>query len=153
MIIKHLKSKIVSHKPKIVSHKPKIVNHPMQYSIDKQEQYTLIKVQEEKLHAHLIPELKSAFVTLNSEGVDSFILDLSEVRYTDSSGLSAILIANRLCNEAKGILVLIGITEHVLKLITISQLEKILHILPTHEEAVDLILMTALERDLMEGEE
>lgn len=125
----------------------------MQYNTDKQDQYTLIKVQEEKLNAHLVPELKSIFVTLNNEGVHSFILDLSDVRYTDSSGLSAILIANRLCNESKGILVLIGVTEHVMKLIAISQLEKILHILPTQEEAVDLVLMTALERDLLEGEE
>lgn len=125
----------------------------MHYTTETQEQYTLIKVQEEKLNANISPELKSVFVSLNNEGVDSFILDLSEVRYTDSSGLSAILIANRLCNEKRGALVIVGISEHVLKLITISQLEKILNILPTMEEATDFIMMTALERDLLEGED
>jgi anti-sigma B factor antagonist len=125
----------------------------MQYTTEKQAQYSLITVQEEKLNANIAPELKSVFVALHSEGVDSVILDLSAVRYTDSSGLSAILIANRLCNEKHGALVLLGVTEHVLKLITISQLEKILNILPTMEEAVDFVMMTALERDLQEGGE
>jgi anti-anti-sigma factor len=124
----------------------------MNYTTEKQEKYTLIQIQEEKLNAYIAPELKSMFVSLNAEGVDSFILDMSQVRYTDSSGLSAILVANRLCNELKGVLVLVGITEHVMKLITISQLEKILHILPTVPEAIDLALMTSLERDLMTEE-
>jgi len=125
----------------------------MQYTTEKQTQYTLIKIEEEKLNANISPELKSVFVSLNTEGVDSFILDLSAVRYTDSSGLSAILIANRLCNQKHGALVLIGVNEHVMKLIAISQLDKILNVLPTMAEAIDFVMMTALERELQEGEE
>jgi anti-anti-sigma factor len=125
----------------------------MNYTTEKQEKYVLVQVQEEKLNAYIAPELKSVFLAITNEGADSIILDLTQVRYTDSSGLSAILIANRLCNERNGVLVLVGVSEHVMKLITISQLEKILNILPTVEEGIDLVLMTSLERDLSAGEE
>ncbi len=124
----------------------------MKYSVDKQEKYTLLKLNEEKLDATVSPKLKSTFVTLNAEGTKSFVVDLSDVKYVDSSGLSAILIANRLCNEQEGTLVLVGVTDHVMKLIKISQLEKVLNILPTVQEGVDLVFMNDLENNLREGD-
>jgi anti-anti-sigma factor len=125
----------------------------MKYSVDKQEKYTVLKLDEAKLDATLSPELKSTFVAMNTEGTRNFIVDLSEVKYVDSSGLSAILIANRLCNDQNGTLVLVGVTEHVLKLISISQLEKVLNMLSTEEEAIDLVLMNEVEQDLRSEED
>lgn len=125
----------------------------MKYSVDKQEKYTILKLDETKLDATLSPELKSTFVAMNAEGTRNFIVELSEVKYVDSSGLSAILIANRLCNDQNGTLVLVGVTEHVAKLIGISQLEKVLNMLPTEEEAIDLVLMNEIEQDLRSEED
>ena len=71
----------------------------MKYSIDKKEQYSILKLQEEKLDSPLSPALKSEFVTLNAEGIKNIIIDLSEVKYVDSSGLSALLVGNRIYNE------------------------------------------------------
>lgn len=124
----------------------------MKYSVDKQEKYTLLKLDEEKLDATISPELKSTFVSMNAEGTQSFIVDLGSVKYIDSSGLSAILIANRLCNEQNGTLVLVSVTEHVMKLIKISQLEGVLNILPTIEEGIDLVFMNDIEKDLKNEE-
>lgn len=120
----------------------------MKYSVDKQEKYILLKLDEEHLNAAVSPELKSTFVTLNAEGNKSFVLDLSQVKYVDSSGLSAILIANRLCNERQGTLVLTRVTDHVMKLIKISQLEKVLNIVPTVEEGIDLVFLNDLDESL-----
>lgn len=120
----------------------------MTYTVDKQEKYTLLKLDETKLDATVSPELKSTFVTLNSEGTKSIVLDLANVKYVDSSGLSAILIGNRLCNEQQGALVLSSVSEHVMKLIKISQLEKVLNITPTVEEGIDLVFLNNLDSDL-----
>ncbi|EAY24929.1 anti-anti-sigma factor, putative [Microscilla marina ATCC 23134] len=105
-------------------------------------------MQNEKMDATLSPELKSTFVTLNAEGAKNFVIDLSKVKYVDSSGLGALLIANRLCMDAKGTMVLTGITDHVMKLIKISQLDKVLKILPTNEEAIQFIHMNEVENDV-----
>ena len=125
----------------------------MKHTLDKQEKYTLVNTDEEKLDATVSSELKSLFVALGGEDEKNIIMDLNSVKYIDSSGLSAMLIANRICNEKNGTFVLVNPGEHVMKLIRISQLEQVLNILPTVEEAVDLVYMNDLEQDLGSEEE
>lgn len=112
----------------------------MKYSIDKQDKYTVFKLEEEKLDTVLAPSLKSELVTLNAEGVENIILDLTEVKYTDSSGLSAILVGNRVFGESNGFFVIAKIQDHVMKLIKISQLDSVLNISETVEDAIEAIL-------------
>ncbi|RIJ42447.1 STAS domain-containing protein [Pontibacter oryzae] len=125
----------------------------MKYTIDKKENYTIITIDEKKLDTSIAPDLKSEFVKLNAEGINNLILDLNEVKYTDSSGLSSILIANRLCNSSSGLLILTGLQDHVMKLITISKLESVLNILPTVEEAIDRVFLHEIEQDLTNKED
>ena len=120
----------------------------MKFSIDKQEKYTLLSLQEEKLDTLIAPDLKSEFITLNAEGITNIILNLSETKYVDSSGLSAILVANRLCDNSNGFLVLSCVTDHVMKLLKISQLDSVLNILPTIEESIDAIFMNEIENEI-----
>ena len=125
----------------------------MKYTIDKKENYTVITIDEKKLDTTIAPDLKSEFVKLNAEGINNLILDLTNVKYTDSSGLSSILIANRLCNSSNGLLILTGLQDHVMKLITISKLESVLNIPPTVEEGIDRIFLHEIERDLTNKED
>jgi len=111
----------------------------MSFQINKQDTYTVISIQTDKLDTNIAPSLKSELVVLNSNGVKNIIIDLANTRYCDSSGLSAILVANRLCKNAKGIFVLSNIQEPVKKLISISQLDSILTIKETVQEGIDHI--------------
>ena len=120
----------------------------MKYSVDKKEKHTLLSLEEEKLDTLIAPDLKSEFVKLNAEGISNVILDLSKVKYVDSSGLSSILVANRLCENSGGKLVLACVTDHVMKLLKISQLDSILEIQPTVDESIDAVFMSQIEKDL-----
>jgi anti-sigma B factor antagonist len=111
----------------------------MEFKIDKFDNHTLIKVLEEKLDTHIAPTLKSELVLVSGNGEKNIILDLSNCRYCDSSGLSAILVANRLCKNANGTFVLTGLNDAVERLITISQLDTVLNISNSVEEAVSMI--------------
>lgn len=111
----------------------------MEFKIDKLENHTLIQVLEEKLDTHIAPALKSELVLISGNGEKNIILDLSKCRYCDSSGLSAILVANRLCKNASGAFVLTGLSEAVERLITISQLDTVLNITQSVGEAVKLL--------------
>jgi anti-sigma B factor antagonist len=111
----------------------------MEFNIEKKDKFTLIQVLEEKLDTHIAPNLKSELVLISGNGEKNIILDLSNCRYCDSSGLSAILVANRLCKNANGTFVLTGLTEAVERLITISQLDTVLNITETLDDAVGLI--------------
>lgn len=124
----------------------------MNFEIINSEKYSLLKSKVEKLDTNHAPELKSELVLINKGGQKNIIIDLSETRYCDSSGLSAILVANRLCKGAEGSFVLTGLQDSVMKLVTISQLHTVLNIVPTFNEAVDFIMMEEVERDLNKEE-
>ncbi len=124
----------------------------MNFQIEKKEKYTLIKVMIEKLDNNVSPSLKSELVVLTAEGVKNIVMDLTSVKYCDSSGLSAILVANRLCKNANGSFVLCSIQEAVKKLISISQLDSILKITNTITEAADYVVMEEVDRELGEDD-
>ncbi len=118
----------------------------MELNIENRSDYTLIQVLEEKLDTHIAPNLKSELVLVSGNGEKNIILDLIKCKYCDSSGLSAILVANRLCKNANGTFVLSGLSEAVERLITISQLDTVLNITETVEEAETLI--QSVEKEL-----
>ena len=111
----------------------------MEFKIEKRNNYTLIQVLEEKLDTHIAPTLKSELVLVSGNGEKNIVLDLSKCRYCDSSGLSAILVANRLCKNANGTFVLTGLNDAVERLITISQLDTVLNITSSIDEGAKLI--------------
>lgn len=122
----------------------------MKFSIDKDKdgRYAVIKLEEKNLNSIVAPDLKSEFVILANEGFNNLIFDLSAVEYIDSSGLSAILTANRLW-KTMGSFVLTEVSHpSVQKLIEISRLDAVLTILPTVSEAIDYVFMEEIEREL-----
>jgi len=108
----------------------------MDFKVEKKGHYTLINVLAEKLDTHIAPALKSELVLIAGNGEKNIILDLKNCHYCDSSGLSAILVANRLCKNAGGKFVLCGLNDPVERLISISQLDSVLTITNTVDEAV-----------------
>ena len=111
----------------------------MDFKVEQQPNYTLIRVLHEKLDTHVAPSLKSELVLISGNGEKNIILDLTKCRYCDSSGLSSILVANRLCKNSGGMFVLTGLNDAVERLITISQLDTVLNITMNLEEAVAMI--------------
>lgn len=124
----------------------------MKYNIDKQDQYAVLTLEEENLNSIIAPQLKSDFIILNQEGTRNLILDLSQVRFVDSSGLSAILTAHRLWKDQGSFVIAGELQPMVTKLIEISRLDTILAMTPTISEAVDYVKMEEIERELKAGE-
>jgi len=130
-----------------------LIQLAMKFSLDKKDRYSVLKLEEENLNSLLAPDVKSEFVFLRNEGVKNLILDMSQVKYVDSSGLSAILTANRLWNGF-GAFVMTNVSHPaVQKLIEISRLQTILNIVPTLSESVDFVMMEELQKELSGEEE
>ncbi|MFD1631866.1 STAS domain-containing protein [Pseudopedobacter beijingensis] len=120
----------------------------MKFSVDKHEKYVLIKLDEQKLNTLVSPQLKSELILTNTEGQRNIIIDMSEVKYADSSGLSSLLVGHRLCKNSEGLFVITGLNEAVSRLLNISQLDNIITVVPKVEEAIDLIFMEEIEKEL-----
>ncbi|MFT5581712.1 MAG: anti-sigma B factor antagonist [Lentimonas sp.] len=93
----------------------------------------------ERLNAQNAPDLKSALVLLNNKGVNNVIVDLAATKYCDSSGLSALLMGNRLCKDTNGKFILCGLQDSVFKMIKIAQLDKVMFFESNHKDAVEAL--------------
>lgn len=120
----------------------------MKFTVDKHEKYILVKLNESKLNSLITPQLKSELILINTEGQRNIILDLSQVKFADSSGLSSLLVGHRLCKNSSGVFILVGLCDAVSRLVSISQLESVLSIVPTSEDAIDHIFMEEIEKEL-----
>ncbi len=117
----------------------------MKYTIDKKEQYVVFSPLEEKIDSLLAPKLKSELLTIRAEGYSNLVLDMSQVNYVDSSGLSALLVGDREFGRNGGIFVISGVRDHVMKLLKISMLDKKLRLVANLEEAGEVVFMHEID--------
>ncbi len=115
------------------------LNQIMSFQTHKDGKFSIIQADISMLDGVVAPDLKALFVQLTNEGSNKIILDLSAVKYCDSSGLSSILIGHRLCRDTNGLFVLCGLQSDVAKIIQIAQLDKVFSI----AENIDAAKQTA----------
>lgn len=120
----------------------------MSFRTEQRDNLTIIKFSTDKLDAIVAPDLKAELVLISKKGAKNILIDLESVRYCDSSGLSALLIGRRLCKEVNGSYVLSSLQPAVQKLIKISQLDTILDIKSSINEALDSVFIDEIERNI-----
>ncbi len=77
------------------------------------------------------------------------IINLENVKFVDSSGLSAILTGNRLWTEDGKQFMIVGVKHPSVKmLISISRLDSVLSIKDSLSEAAKLIMMETLKSEI-----
>jgi len=124
----------------------------MKFALDKKDSYTVFSLLEPKLNTLFAPDLKSELTILHNEGIRNIILDLEKVGFVDSSGLSAILVGNRLCKSSSGSLIVAAPNVNVNRLLKISQLDSVLTIIATVQQARDYVMMEELVNELQDEE-
>lgn len=108
----------------------------MRFETKKNGAATILAIHERKLDAAISPELKGEFLLLCKKQQKELVIDLSDVEFCDSSGLSALLIAERKMRENGGIVKLVGVQKKVLSLIKISHLDRVFEISGSKLKAV-----------------
>ena len=109
----------------------------MKFDVSKNGKATVLKLHGRKLDSSVSPELKAEFLVLCKPKVaEKLIVDLEEVQFCDSSGLSALLIAERKMRENGGVVKLAGLQKKVLALIRISRLDRAFRIHDTVAKAL-----------------
>jgi len=72
------------------------------YIIQECEGFTSVQLLQTRLDAVIANRLKSELIILSGLGQRNIVLDLERCSYCDSSGLSVLLVGNRLCRNAGG---------------------------------------------------
>lgn len=105
----------------------------MNFEVEKNGSSVTLKLKERKLDSSVSPELKGEFLILCKPKVETLNVDLKEVEFCDSSGLSALLIAERKMKEHGGKVVLRNVHKKVVSLIRISMLDRVFEIHEAHQ--------------------
>ena len=110
----------------------------MKLDITKEKGVTIITVREKKIDATVSADLKAEFLLLGkARGTKKLIVDLAEVQFCDSSGLSAFLIADRTMREHGGSNHLVNVQKKVLDLLKLSLLDRMFIINKSDDEALE----------------
>jgi len=110
------------------------------FELKKENGVAIFKIREKRLDASISGFLKGELtILLTTEDVNKLVIDMADVEYCDSSGLSAILLAYRLLQSNEGSIRIASPQVSVRNLINISQLNRILPVSETVAEAVEEI--------------
>ena len=84
---------------------------------------------------HYVPTLRSLFQSKLKERCPALIVDLSDVDFVDSTGLSTLIEYHRDAGAHGGIFSLAGINPNLKAIFDVVQFDKVLAIFPTAAEA------------------
>ncbi len=122
----------------------------MNYTIDTKNNYTLLQLSTTVFDETGVNDLHQLINFDNTESVNNVIIDLSQTE-TMKGNISASLIElHKLIYDANASLVFSNLKEEVWQVMKQNQLHLILNITPTMQEAIDIISMEVLERDLLD---
>ena len=115
----------------------------MNFTIEQDERGTIFRPKEPRLDSIVASELKAEFLILAQPDVEKLIIDLSDVEYIDSAGLSALLLARRQMSAHESDVRLVGVRPEVRSLLSLTQLDRVFGIYETTEEALNAPQLSA----------
>lgn len=124
----------------------------MEFKIDTKSSYILITPATGALNANLTVALREKARELTENGRNNFIIDLSNCSLADASAFPGLAEMHEDCYSNEQSLVFTHVQAPVLQTMKAEEIDTALNIAPTMIEAVDIVSMEILERDLF-GEE
>ncbi|UCM91622.1 STAS domain-containing protein [Streptomyces marincola] len=85
---------------------------------------------------HTAPDVRRAALDLVEQGHQLLILDLSEVQFCDSAGLSTLIVIWHAARDAGGRLSLVGVPETLMGVLSLTGVDTIMAIHPTVQAAL-----------------
>ena len=107
----------------------------MELKVEQIEDVTVVQVCAESLSANNVKDFKSKILDIVKPEV-KLVLDLSNLRFIDSSGIGALLSCLKDLNSSNGSLNLCNVTEPVKNLLELVRVDKFLPIFENRNEAV-----------------
>lgn len=108
----------------------------MQLKINEKEETVIITVEEERMDAHNSGNLKERMLQLFDEGKCQLVIDLTTVRFIDSSGLGALVSGFKNASARDGSLKLCCLQPQVRSMFELTRLHRVFEIFTTLEEAL-----------------
>lgn len=124
----------------------------MEFKIDTKDTFSTITPIVGEINAKLTGALREECVKMRQSGRNNFIIDLQHCESIDEAGMNDMVALHEESYSVECSLVYTGITVPVMKQLKESETDLLINVAPRMIEAIDIISMELLERDLF-GEE
>ncbi|MDX9789672.1 MAG: STAS domain-containing protein [Candidatus Kapaibacterium sp.] len=112
----------------------------MNYTIEHKDNIVIFKLENQTVESSISAELKAKMLILAQPDIDALVIDMSSVEAIDSSGLGALLLANRQLKDHEIPVILTGVKDFVRSLMSMTKIDEVFEFFPTVDDAI-----TALE--------
>ncbi len=124
----------------------------MEFKIDTKDAFTIIMPVNESISAKMTGALREKCMEMRQSGSRNFIIDLQHANEIDKEAISELVTLHEESYSLDQSLVFTGISKAVMPVLKEEEQDLLINIAPSMAEAVDIISMEILERDLF-GEE
>jgi anti-anti-sigma regulatory factor len=124
----------------------------MEFKIDTRPSYTLITPLSEMLNANLTGAIRQKWLEIGQSGSHNLIVDFKNCVRADATAYPAMLLLHQDFYAQGCSLVYTGTNQEIAQQIKSEDDETRVNIVPSIDEAVDIISMEILERDLFNEE-
>ncbi len=125
----------------------------MDFKIDTKESYSIIIPTAPHIDANMTAALSQKCTELAQSGSNNYIIDLQNCTSADNTSFDDLVQMHENCYNNSQSLVFTGIANSIMQQMKDGEVDLSLNIAPKMIEAVDIVSMEILERDLMDGTE
>lgn len=111
----------------------------MHYTVEYKDNIVILDLKNKTIESEISAELKAKLLVLAQPDIEALIVDMSNVDAVDSSGLGALLLANRQLREHAIPVILVGVKGFVKSLMSMTKIDEVFEFFPTKEEALQAL--------------
>ena len=124
----------------------------MEFKIDTKDTFSIITPVVDRISAKLTGELGKKCAEMRQSGSTNFIIDLQHCMEIDPSAIQELVLLHEESYSIGQSLVFTGLNEKVIQELKKGETDLLINIAPKMQEAIDIISMEILERDLFNEE-
>ncbi len=124
----------------------------MEFKIDTKDTFSIIMPESTEINAKMTGELMAKCAEMRQSGSKNFIIDLSRALAMSTNAVPAMVALHEECYNNDCSLVFTGINKEGINILKENETDLLINIAPTMKEAIDIVSMEILERDLFNEE-
>ena len=124
----------------------------MEFKIDTKETYTVIAPLDKHIGENMAAVLRQKCMSLEENGSQNFLIDMCDCVSADITSFTQLVALHEYCYTTGISLLFTNVNNAILNSMKEREVNELLNITPTEIEAVDIISMEILERDLFNEE-
>ena len=124
----------------------------MQVKIDTKEKIHVITIQESELTANMTEQIQESLLTYLKKPAKNVILDLQDINNVDDAAAEVLINIQQGFYEQGASFVICNLQPLVQQMLDSTGLLELMNEVPTLIEAIDIIHLEEIERELLDGE-